>query len=89
MPTVEIGWRLDRAYWGQGLATEGGRAGLEFGFNVLGLDEIVSIPEPTNVASCRVAEHLGMHPDRETTAREFGVTVRVYKLRKDLWRDLA
>jgi RimJ/RimL family protein N-acetyltransferase len=27
MPTVEVGWRLDPAWWGRGLATEGGRAG--------------------------------------------------------------
>jgi RimJ/RimL family protein N-acetyltransferase len=89
MPTVEIGWRLDPDYWGKGLATEGGRAGLEFGFKVLGLDEIVSIPEPANVASCRVAEHLGMFVDRETMALEFGVTVRVYKMTRESWRGGA
>jgi RimJ/RimL family protein N-acetyltransferase len=41
-PSVEIGWRLDAAYWRRGLATEGARAVLGYGFEVLELDEIVS-----------------------------------------------
>src|SRR5258707_5171181 len=40
MPCVEIGWRLAQPYWGQGLATEGARAVLEYAFHVLKLDEV-------------------------------------------------
>jgi len=65
MPTVEVGWRLDPDYWGRGLATEGGRAALRFGFDVLGVDEIVSIYEPENVASGRVMQRIGMRRDRD------------------------
>jgi RimJ/RimL family protein N-acetyltransferase len=83
MPTVEVGWRLDPDYWGRGLATEGGRASLRFGFEVLGLEEIVSIHEPENVASGRVMERLGMLVDRDTTHPELGVPLRVYKLRRE------
>lgn len=62
-PAVEIGWRLARAHWGQGLATEGARAALDHGFGSLGLDEIVSFTVPGNRRSQRVMEKLGMHRD--------------------------
>ena len=62
-PCVEIGWRLAANYWGQGYATEGARAALAFGFDVLGLDEIVSFTAPANTASRRVMEKLGMTSD--------------------------
>jgi RimJ/RimL family protein N-acetyltransferase len=59
-PCVEIGWRLARSWWGQGLATEGARAALAYGFEHLGLSEIVSFTVPGNVRSRRVMEKLGM-----------------------------
>jgi RimJ/RimL family protein N-acetyltransferase len=62
-PCVEIGWRLDAAYWGCGLATEGARAVMNYGFETLGLREIVSFTVPTNVRSRRVMEKLGMAHD--------------------------
>lgn len=65
-PCVEIGWRLNRAHWGKGLATEGARAALDFGFESLGLDEIVSFTSMVNLRSQAVMERLGMMRDRET-----------------------
>jgi RimJ/RimL family protein N-acetyltransferase len=59
-PCVEIGWRLASAYWGQGLATEGAQAALCYGFEQLGLQEIVSFTVPANLRSRRVMEKLGM-----------------------------
>jgi RimJ/RimL family protein N-acetyltransferase len=59
-PCVEIGWRLARPWWEQGLATEGARAALAYGFERLGLPEIVSFTVPANVRSRRVMEKLGM-----------------------------
>ncbi len=59
-PCVEVGWRLARAYWGNGYATEGARAALRFGFDELGLLEIVSFTVPANIRSRRVMEKLGM-----------------------------
>jgi RimJ/RimL family protein N-acetyltransferase len=87
MPTVEIGWRLEPAYWGQGLATEGGRAGLRFGFEQLDLAEIVSIYEPANVASGRVMEKLGMHHYRDTVHPTLGLALRVLRLTQGEWRS--
>lgn len=77
--------RLDPGYWGSGLATEGGRAALEAGFGLLGLDEIVSIYEPENAASGRVMEHLGMALDRDTTRPTLGVPLRVYRICRGTW----
>ena len=62
-PCVEVGWRLARAHWGKGYATEGARAALAWGFGEAGLDEIVSFTVPANTASRRVMEKLGMHRD--------------------------
>jgi RimJ/RimL family protein N-acetyltransferase len=39
---VEVGWDLHPSVWGQGLATEGARAALAYGFKVVGLERIIS-----------------------------------------------
>jgi RimJ/RimL family protein N-acetyltransferase len=59
-PCVEIGWRLAAEYWNQGLATEGAQAVLAYGFDSLLLEEIVSFAVPSNFASRRVMEKIGM-----------------------------
>jgi RimJ/RimL family protein N-acetyltransferase len=59
-PCVEIGWRLHRAHWGRGFATEGARAAIRDGFDRLGLTSIVSFTTVGNVRSRRVMEKLGM-----------------------------
>jgi RimJ/RimL family protein N-acetyltransferase len=63
IPAVEIGWRLMRTAWGQGLATEAAQAALHFGLTRLDLHEIVAITVPTNTPSRRVMERLGMVHD--------------------------
>jgi RimJ/RimL family protein N-acetyltransferase len=59
-PCVEVGWRLAAEHWGKGYAPEGARAALAFGFQVLGLEEIVSFTVPGNVRSRRVMEKIGL-----------------------------
>jgi RimJ/RimL family protein N-acetyltransferase len=59
-PAVEIGWRLAREFWGQGLATEGARAVVRYAFETLRLQEIVAITVPANTRSRRVMEKIGM-----------------------------
>ncbi|HKA92653.1 MAG TPA: GNAT family N-acetyltransferase [Acidimicrobiia bacterium] len=62
-PAVEVGWRLAREHWGHGFATEDARAAIDFGFDTLALDEIVSFTVPANTRSRRVMDRLGMHHD--------------------------
>jgi len=63
MPAVEVGWRLGRSAWGNGYATEAARAALAFGFEEVGLGEIVSFTTPANRRSRAVMERLGMRHD--------------------------
>lgn len=62
-PAVEVGWRLARAAWGFGYATEAGRASLRYGFETVGVDEIVSFTTVRNARSRAVMERLGLHRD--------------------------
>ena len=65
-PCVEILWRLARAYWGQGFATEAARGALQIGFKDLNLAEIVAFTVPANTRSRAVMERLGMQRDAAT-----------------------
>jgi RimJ/RimL family protein N-acetyltransferase len=62
-PAVEVGWRLAREHWGRGYATEAARRALTFGFDELGLDEIVSFTAAVNDRSWRVMRRLKMTHD--------------------------
>ena len=57
-PCVEIGWRLDKVFWGKGYATEAALAMLSVGFNQIGLEEIVSFTSPLNQRSVSVMKRL-------------------------------
>lgn len=57
---VDLGYRLHRCFWGQGLATEASRASLKYGFEVLGLKRIVARSMPENISSLKVIQKLGM-----------------------------
>ncbi|SDN10293.1 Protein N-acetyltransferase, RimJ/RimL family [Streptomyces wuyuanensis] len=83
LPAVEIGWRLGRSHWGQGLATEAAAAAVRFGFEERGLKRIVSITQVGNDASERIMTKLGMHPFRETVNPTGGRRVRVFELSSD------
>ena len=63
-PAVEVGWRLAHEYWGRGYAPEGGRAALDYAFDVIGLDEVVSFTATSNERSQRVMARIGMTRDR-------------------------
>lgn len=62
---VEIGYLFLRKYWGMGLATEGAIACKNYGFNKLGLHKLISLIDPGNKASIRVAEKVGMSLQRK------------------------
>ncbi|MCK7615982.1 GNAT family N-acetyltransferase [Roseibium sediminicola] len=62
-PSVEIGWRLKQSAWGKGYASEAARAWLRFGFETVGLEEIVSFTIPDNLPSQKVMKRIGMARD--------------------------
>jgi RimJ/RimL family protein N-acetyltransferase len=59
-PAVEVGWRLARAAWGEGYASEAASASLAFGFEEIGLAQIVSFTSAVNMRSRAVMERVGM-----------------------------
>ena len=75
---VEVGWCLVPSRWGQGFATEMGRAGLELGFGEHGLPEIVAFTLPHNTASRAVMDRLGMSYRRD--AMHAGLPHVVYSI---------
>jgi RimJ/RimL family protein N-acetyltransferase len=83
LPAVEIGWRLGRRHWGQGLATEAARAVVQHARDDLGLERLVSIHQVGNDASARVMIKLGMSLERETIEPSCGRPVRVYAMDLD------
>ena len=72
---IEIGYRLHPDYWGQGIATEAARAVRDHAFQVLKLNQIISLIHPDNIASIRVAEKNGMIVEKETVFRGFPTLV--------------
>lgn len=60
-PCVDMGWRLKRAAWGKGFATEAARACLEAAWPKFGLKEVLAFATDTNLASQRVMQKIGMN----------------------------
>ncbi|MDM0051748.1 GNAT family N-acetyltransferase [Variovorax sp. J22R115] len=89
-PCVEIGWRLARAYWGRGYATEAARGALRVGFERLALSEIVAFTAVPNLPSEAVMKRLGMVADGtfEHPAIAVGHPLRphkLYRLTREAW----
>ncbi len=74
-PGVEVGWKLARDAWGQGYATEAGQAAIEWTWRTLDVPELISIIQPGNTASIRVAERLGMQRLRESILKGQAVVI--------------
>lgn len=93
-PCVEILWRLARAHWRHGFATEAARGALHVGFATLRLPEIVSFTVPSNTRSRAVMERLGMQMDAapfEHPSLPVGHALRThvsYRLSRERWLSL-
>ena len=94
-PCVEIGWRLARAHWRWGYATEGARATLRAGFERIGLAEIVSFTAVGNSRSRSVMERIRMtnaNQDFEHPGVPQGHPLRLhclYRLARSHWSEHA
>jgi RimJ/RimL family protein N-acetyltransferase len=94
-PCVEIGWRLARPFWGQGLASEAARGALRVGFEQLALPEIVSFTALGNLRSRAVMERIGMRnarQDFEHPGVPEGHALRLhclYRITRSQWHERA
>jgi len=81
---VEVGWELHREFWGPGVATEGGRAGVCYGFEAVGLERIINATMATNAASRRVIEKCGLRFQGELAMA--GTVVAWYAIDRADWQ---
>ncbi len=77
---VEIGYLFLRKFWGRGLATEAARAARDHGFHTLGYERLVSLIDPGNLASRRVAERVGLTLEKKVW--KWNKEICVYVIRK-------
>jgi [ribosomal protein S5]-alanine N-acetyltransferase len=75
---VEIGYRLKRSAWGQGYATEAAKAVRDFAFTTLGIKRFIAMIDPSNIASIRVAEKVGMKYEKEVMFEGYSHPDQVY-----------
>jgi RimJ/RimL family protein N-acetyltransferase len=93
-PATDIGWRLKKSAWGNGYATEGAKRCLEFAFNELNLEKIISVFTEKNVKSEHVMKKIGMekigafnhpklkdHPEYEKCI--------CYEIHKNKWQQIS
>jgi RimJ/RimL family protein N-acetyltransferase len=82
-PGFELGWALAREKWGKGYATEAAQRALAYGFDEMKRDEVISLIDPNNQASIKVAERLGETHKGETEL--FGHEVLIYGITRAEW----
>ncbi|ONH54598.1 GNAT family N-acetyltransferase [Frankia sp. CcI49] len=82
-PGCEVAWTIRRERWGEGLATEAGAAALEFAFDAVDRDHIISIMTADNIGSIHVAGKLGLKYDRTQTLQ--GADYSIYAINRDDW----
>lgn len=81
---VEVGWKLARHAWGQGYATEAATAAITWAFDQLDYDRLISVINPDNAASIRVAERLGMTKSHDADLD--GQPVTIMTIDRATWR---
>jgi len=84
-PGFELGWTLRRGFWGRGYATEGARACLKWAFTKLDQPQVISLIDPANSASIRVAQRLG--ESVAGTVEVMGYSVLVYRITREEWEN--
>jgi RimJ/RimL family protein N-acetyltransferase len=85
-PGIEVGWAFHPSSWGRGYATEAGAAAVDYGFDVVGADELFSIILPDNRRSQSVAERLGFTLVEERVMSHFPESPHgIWRLGRDEW----
>ncbi len=68
---VEIGYHINKKFWGKGHATEAAVACRDYAFHSLGVPRVISLIRPENLPSRRVAEKNGMTVEKETIKSDY------------------
>jgi RimJ/RimL family protein N-acetyltransferase len=76
----EIGWQLEPAAWGRGLATEASHALMRWAFATGTIDELYAVARPQNHRACATARRLGMAWVGETD-KYYGLPMQIYRIR--------
>jgi [ribosomal protein S5]-alanine N-acetyltransferase len=84
---IEVAYMIDKPYWGRGLGTEAARALKEFGRRRFGYTRFISLIDPENLASQRVAEKNGMRYEKD--GEHEGRSFRVYAVQVPAFAELA
>jgi len=74
-PGFELAWTIGRAFWGKGYATEAAKRCLDFAFEDMQRDHVISLIDPENTSSIRVAERIGETLEGEMVVNEHRLLV--------------
>ena len=77
---VEIGYRLARSAWGQGYAIEAACAVRDYAFTTLGMKRLIAMIDPSNLASIRVAEKIGMKYEKDVMLEGYTHPDHIYTI---------
>lgn len=83
-PGLEVGWVIGRPHWGNGYATEAAQAAVDFAFESTSTDRVISLIQPDNHRSIRVAEKIGQRFEGTTSLE--GTEMLVYAIHRPVGR---
>jgi RimJ/RimL family protein N-acetyltransferase len=87
-PEIELGYRLGKAHWGKGYATEIANASAKHALGSIGLDRLIAVTYPENAGSRRVLVKCGFE-DMGITDRYYDTTCALYELTRARWDALS
>lgn len=85
---IELGYRLYKAVWGKGYATEGAKALIWKGFCELGMQRVFTVALAVNAPSIRVMEKIGLKIEKRLLD-ELGNDLVIHALNKDEFESLS
>jgi ribosomal-protein-alanine N-acetyltransferase len=80
-PEVELGYDFHPRVWGRGIATEAARAVMRQAFGALGIERVVAVVKPDNLASKRVLEKAGLRASGRREA--YGEPMVLYEAQRE------
>ncbi len=83
-PGFEIGWTLSSDFWGKGYAYEAAVKALDYAFESLNQEEVISLIHPENQASIKLSKKLGQSYLRNQ--KVMGYDIKVYGINKEEWK---